>query len=136
MVTANEFKAVTRFFLLRVIIELHNLITVINLSLSIYKICLYSSFDLFKNNPLSDIKGGPLEPFWDVYTIHKSEAVRRMLEPYKIGVLDPKDVEAATAPTTKRPDDPFRDDPERSPVLVVRSQKPFNGKSIVSLSFG
>ena len=37
-------------------------------------------------------KGGPIEPFWQMYPFHKNEQIIGLLKPYKIGELDPNDV--------------------------------------------
>lgn len=31
--------------------------------------------------------GGPIEPFWNMYAVHRSEQVLKLLEPLKIGTL-------------------------------------------------
>jgi sulfite oxidase len=36
--------------------------------------------------------GGPIEPFWEMYTFHKEDKVKKLLEQYKIGILHPDDV--------------------------------------------
>ena len=37
-------------------------------------------------------KGGPIEPFWEMYPFHKQAEIYKLLEQYKIGELDPRDV--------------------------------------------
>ena len=37
-------------------------------------------------------KGGPIEPFWEMYPFHKEEAVYKLLAQYRIGRLHPDDV--------------------------------------------
>ena len=37
--------------------------------------------------------GGPIDGFWNLYQQHKTDAVLEILMQYKIGKLDPKDVE-------------------------------------------
>lgn len=36
--------------------------------------------------------GGPIEPFWEMYTFHKDDKVKSLLAQYKIGILHPDDV--------------------------------------------
>ena len=37
-------------------------------------------------------KGGPIEPFWEMYPFHKEEVVYKLLAQYRIGRLHPDDV--------------------------------------------
>lgn len=37
-------------------------------------------------------KGGPIEPFWQMYPFHKNEQIIKLLKDYKIGELDSRDV--------------------------------------------
>ena len=37
-------------------------------------------------------KGGPIEPWWEMYPFHKEEQILSLLPAYKIGELDPQDV--------------------------------------------
>ena len=37
-------------------------------------------------------KGGPIEPFWEMYPFHKEEAIYKLLAKYRIGRLHPDDV--------------------------------------------
>jgi cytochrome b involved in lipid metabolism len=68
--------------------------------------------------------GSRIDPFWALYLNHFEEHVHERLEKYRIGNVHPDDV----APEGDADEnDPYRDDPrsERSPVLRVRSPKPF-----------
>lgn len=67
--------------------------------------------------------GAGLEPFWDLYAVHKNEEVQKILATLRIGSLHAHEVEDIES------DDPFATDPPRSPELVVRSAKPFNAES-------
>ena len=68
-------------------------------------------------------KGGPIEPFWEMYPFHKEESIYNLLAGYKVGqlhiddILDPKDL----------PD--FKDIQnqtlQRSPELRMLSKFPF-----------
>jgi len=67
--------------------------------------------------------GGSVDPFWNLYQVHKTKVVQEMLEAMKIGVVDPDDVvEVDDA-------DPFSTDPKRHPALIIVSKNPFNAES-------
>lgn len=70
--------------------------------------------------------GKSVEPYWNIFSIHKADHVLETLLPYKIGYVDPKDLELLNADPA---DDPFANDPERHPSLVTRSAKPRNAES-------
>lgn len=66
--------------------------------------------------------GGSVEPFWELYAVHKQKSVLDILESYRIGNLDENDqIEIDTS-------DPFGGDPKRHPALQPRSKKPFNAE--------
>ena len=67
--------------------------------------------------------GGPLEPFWNLYGVHKQPAILEMAEHYRIGNITEK---PSSGPTSSN--DPYANDPERSPVLIPSSRKPFNAE--------
>ena len=73
--------------------------------------------------------GGALEPFWAMYAVHQTDEVLKMLKEYWIGELKAEDKKTAPADTN----DPYRNDPERHPSLVVRSAKPFNAETPLAL---
>jgi len=67
--------------------------------------------------------GSSLEPFWEIYTVHKTDEVFKMLEEYRIGNLkESKDFK-------KEIPDAFQNDPKRHPLLQVISEKPFNAET-------
>ena len=71
--------------------------------------------------------GGSIEPFWALYSQHFIPEVLSILEELRIGNL----TNPAPSPSaeTAASSDPYATDPkDRSPVLVVRSQKPFNAE--------
>ncbi len=73
--------------------------------------------------------GGSLEPFWNLYAVHKDNSqVYALLEEYRIGNLHEEDVkenEKLAAET-----DPYLMEPKkRNPGLLVKSQKPFNAET-------
>lgn len=67
--------------------------------------------------------GGPLEPFWQMYSFHKNDQVRSLLKPYKIGNLHPEDVLKADQLVDFS--DLHKDDIVRSPNLVKHQDFPF-----------
>lgn len=81
--------------------------------------------------------GGPIDPYWKLFTIHNKPEVHRILDQYLIGEIDERDLDEkgsidwkATCEGDGRSiDDPFKDDPERSPELVVHTAKPCNAET-------
>lgn len=64
--------------------------------------------------------GGPVEPFWEIYAVHKNnKEVLAMLEEYRIGNLNEEDVKANK--TNKDANDPFANEPRRHPLLKPSS---------------
>lgn len=72
--------------------------------------------------------GSAVEPYWDIFTIHKKEDVYQILEQYRIGDVDPRDLVDGQVPKDSI-DDPFRDDPQRSPRLIFLTERPCNAES-------
>ncbi|KAK5972528.1 Cytochrome b5 heme-binding domain-containing protein, partial [Trichostrongylus colubriformis] len=70
--------------------------------------------------------GGAVDHYWALYAQHKTKEVMEILEEYRIGSLDPKDVEASKSADAS---DPFSKDPERHPALIVNQQRPFNAET-------
>lgn len=78
--------------------------------------------------------GGSIEPYWDIFSIHKTQYVYDILEQYVIGRVHPDDVKA----TQSRIEDPFMEDPTRDERLRYLTQKPCNAETpaeILSDSF-
>ena len=71
--------------------------------------------------------GSSIDPYWQVFAQHNTEAVWEMLEEYRIGNLAPEDRAGAAQQTNQ--DGPYRDDPRRSPVLKVNTKEPFNAET-------
>nr|XP_002125613.2 sulfite oxidase-like [Ciona intestinalis] len=71
--------------------------------------------------------GGPIDPFWNMYAVHKSEEVLEILEQYKIGILSPEDQKPIDL------NDPFAKEPARLPVFRINSKKPFNAEPPLEL---
>ena len=103
-----------------------------------YKNVVYDITEFVPGHPGGDkvllAAGGSIEPFWKVYTIHDKDEVRKMLEQYRIGDLDPESLKSQQqVESVPVLNDPFVNDPERNPVLRVRSQKPFNAETPLPL---
>jgi len=93
--------------------------------------------------------GGSVEPFWEVYAVHKdNKEVFRMLEEYRIGNLKEEDVEKndKESKRSSKVHDPFSNEPERCilsfvyqvvylfslyrhPSLLAVSERPFNAET-------
>lgn len=69
--------------------------------------------------------GGAVEPYWDMYAIHKKAEVLDMLKEYKIGEIK---MEERVEPKVKK-DGPFANEPKRHPALIANSQQPFNAET-------
>ncbi|PIC20700.1 hypothetical protein B9Z55_025806 [Caenorhabditis nigoni] len=95
-----------------------------------YKDGVYDVTDFISMHPGGDkillAAGAAVDPFWALYSQHKTAEVLEILEGYRIGRLDVKDVPKAEP-------DAFSNDPERHPALLVRNAKPFNAESPPSL---
>ena len=73
--------------------------------------------------------GASLDPYWDIFSIHQSQDVLDILESYYIGDLDPQDLDANGKVPSTSIEDPFVNDPERDPRLIIRTAKPCNAES-------
>ncbi|KAL8746714.1 MAG: hypothetical protein Q9190_001307 [Brigantiaea leucoxantha] len=72
--------------------------------------------------------GGPVDQYWNIFTIHKKQDVYDILEDFYIGDVDPRDLENGQV-LLGQVDDPFKNDPERDSRLVVHSDRPFNAET-------
>ena len=70
--------------------------------------------------------GGSIDPYWDIFSIHKTNGAAELLEEYYIGDLDERDLDGKGKVGV---DDPFKGDPERDGGLVVLNWRPFNAES-------
>ncbi|XP_077996158.1 sulfite oxidase-like [Glandiceps talaboti] len=93
-----------------------------------YKDAVYDITEFVDQHPGGDrvmmAAGGSLDPFWEVFEIHKKAHVFSLLEEYRIGNLSK---EGRTKHETDR-NDPFWNDPPRHPAIIPSSKKPFNGE--------
>uniref|UniRef100_A0A6T6CYR5 Cytochrome b5 heme-binding domain-containing protein n=1 Tax=Compsopogon caeruleus TaxID=31354 RepID=A0A6T6CYR5_9RHOD len=78
--------------------------------------------------------GSSIEPFWEMYSQHAEGFVYDLLEEYRIGNRNPKDVERASFRRKNTGGGgPYENEPERHPALLVRSAKPFNAEPPLEL---
>lgn len=98
-----------------------------------YKSGVYNITDFIAKHPGGDkilmAAGGALEPFWELFAVHKSPQVLEMLEQYRIGNLSLEDRGLAI----ENMDDPFASDPLRHPILKPSSVTPFNAEPPLEL---
>jgi len=95
----------------------------------IYKNNVYNITDFVDNHPGGSSKimlaaGDNLEPYWDMYAIHKKNEVLDILSEYHIGKL--RKIDWATE---KKTEGPFANDPKRHPALLANSKEPYNGET-------
>ncbi|TEA16092.1 Sulfite oxidase [Colletotrichum sidae] len=74
--------------------------------------------------------GASIEPYWDIFTIHKSPHVRDILNQYLIGFIDNADL-VDGKPAAQEIEDPFKHDPNRDPRLITLTPKPRNAETPV-----
>ncbi|XP_071175945.1 sulfite oxidase-like [Mytilus edulis] len=67
--------------------------------------------------------GGSIEPYWNMYGVHKQGEIVEMLEELRIGNITEKPKEQAFDKN-----DPYANDPKRHPAIIPASSKPFNGE--------
>ncbi|RYO80688.1 hypothetical protein DL766_008815 [Monosporascus sp. MC13-8B] len=72
--------------------------------------------------------GSSIEPYWNIFSIHKSPYVREILDQYLIGKIHPDDL-VDGRPSQEYVEDPFETDPERDGRLRVITQKPCNAET-------
>ncbi|KAG6012065.1 hypothetical protein E4U54_007748 [Claviceps lovelessii] len=72
--------------------------------------------------------GGSIDPYWDIFTIHKNQYVYDILSQYLIGYVDQADL-IEGKPAQDQIEDPFQNEPERHPSLITRTAKPRNAET-------
>ena len=70
--------------------------------------------------------GGQLEPFWNIYAVHKNEAIYEILEAMRIGNVHPDDKQHYDVTTM---DCPYASDPARHPAMFINSLKPYDAET-------
>ena len=74
--------------------------------------------------------GGSIDPYWDIFSIHKTNGAAELLEEYYIGDVDERDLDGEGKVRVEGGvDDPFKGDPRRDEGLVVLSSRPFNAEN-------
>lgn len=72
--------------------------------------------------------GSSIEPYWNIFSIHKTPYVREILEQYLVGKVHPDDL-VDGRPSQEYIEDPFETDPQRDERLGVITQKPCNAET-------
>lgn len=67
--------------------------------------------------------GSSIDSFWQTYQFHQQPKILEMLEQYRIGNLKTEDREVI-----EKESDPYLNEPERNPDLIVKSEIPFNAE--------
>ena len=73
--------------------------------------------------------GGSIDPYWDIFSIHKTNGAAELLEEYYIGDVDERDLDEEGKLRVEGLDDPFKGDPERDAGLVVLNRRPLKAES-------
>ncbi|KAL9615359.1 MAG: hypothetical protein Q9167_000187 [Letrouitia subvulpina] len=93
---------------------------------------VYDITDWVAAHPGGDVilraAGGPVDQYWNIFTIHKKKDVYDILEGFCIGDVDPRDLKDGQVPA-EHVDDPFKNDPKRDARLLVLSDRPFNAET-------
>ncbi|KAF4637538.1 hypothetical protein G7Y89_g535 [Cudoniella acicularis] len=72
--------------------------------------------------------GGSIDPYWDIFTIHKTAHIYEILEQYRIGFVHSDDL-VDGKPVVQEIEDPFQHDPLRSSRLRTITAKPCNAET-------
>ncbi len=72
--------------------------------------------------------GGSVDPYWKIFTIHEKQEVYDILEEYRIGTVDQRDLVDGQVPVDAV-EDPFQNDPVRDIRLQVHSDRPCNAET-------
>jgi len=72
--------------------------------------------------------GGSIDPYWNIFSIHKNQYVYDILAQYLIGYIDQADL-IDGLPAQDEIEDPFADDPQRDPSLITKTAKPRNAET-------
>jgi sulfite oxidase len=90
-----------------------------------YKHGVYDISEFVENHPGGNkillAAGGSLEPFWNLYRVHRDPSVFAMLESMRIGNLNAKEKPIDL-------NDPYSGEPIRHPALAVMTDKPYNAE--------
>ncbi|KAI1184048.1 Oxidoreductase, molybdopterin-binding domain-containing protein [Nemania serpens] len=98
----------------------------------VYEDKVYDITDWIAAHPGGEVilraAGGCIEPYWDIFAIHKSPYVREILDQYMIGKVHPDDLENGR-PLQDTIEDPFVSDPARDARLRQLTAKPCNAET-------
>ena len=98
----------------------------------VYEDTVYDITDWVAAHPGGEVilraAGGCIEPYWDIFAIHKSQYVRDILEQYVVGKVHWDDLENGR-PVQHAIEDPFVSDPERDGRLRWITKKPCNAET-------
>ncbi|KAK3995292.1 mitochondrial sulfite oxidase [Cladorrhinum sp. PSN332] len=98
----------------------------------IYEDKVYDITDWVAAHPGGDVilraAGGSIEPYWNIFSIHKAPHVREILQQYLIGYIDVADLGADGRPAAEAIEDPFVNDPVRDARLITHTSKPRNAE--------
>ncbi|KAI1400268.1 Oxidoreductase, molybdopterin-binding domain-containing protein [Hypoxylon fuscum] len=98
----------------------------------IYEDKVYDITDWIPAHPGGEVilraAGGSIEPYWDIFSIHKSAYVREILDQYVVGKVHPDDLENGR-PLQDHIEDPFMADPVRDTRLKKLTLKPCNAET-------
>ncbi|KAK4159442.1 mitochondrial sulfite oxidase [Cladorrhinum sp. PSN259] len=93
---------------------------------------VYDITDWVAAHPGGDVilraAGGSIEPYWNIFSIHKAPHVREILQQYLIGFIDVADLGVDGRPAAETIEDPFVDDPVRDARLITHTLKPRNAE--------
>ncbi|KAK4217552.1 mitochondrial sulfite oxidase [Rhypophila decipiens] len=97
-----------------------------------YQDKVYDITDWIAAHPGGDVilraAGGSIEPYWNIFSIHKAPHVREILYQYLIGYIDVLDLDENGKPALETIEDPFQADPVRDPRFIVHTDKPRNAE--------
>ncbi|KAI0881380.1 Oxidoreductase, molybdopterin-binding domain-containing protein [Annulohypoxylon maeteangense] len=98
----------------------------------IYEDKVYDITDWIPGHPGGEVilraAGGSIEPYWDIFSIHKSPYVKEILEQFIVGKVHPDDLENGR-PLQEHIEDPFMLDPVRDVRLKKLTAKPCNAET-------
>lgn len=93
---------------------------------------VYNITDWIAAHPGGDVilraAGASIEPYWNIFVIHKTPYVREILQQYLIGFIDVADLGPDMRPPAETVEDPFVNDPVRDPRLITHTAKPRNAE--------